>query len=86
LVHDGLLPLSWLSAIFAFLAGVIWLGASRIASPRAIKSIVLTDDGFTGDIQDLTQALSRQSFWNSIAAGAAWIAAVLQIVVLYAAG
>jgi len=67
------------SAVFAFLAGGIWLRASLIPTPKEIAAIVVYDArGIGGELAELTNALRRQGRWNAWAALSASVAAMLQ--------
>jgi hypothetical protein len=72
---------SYLSALFALFAAGLWLVASRVKTPRELKVFVhIGSDGIGGDVADLARGVAKQSRWNSYAATAAAIAALLQAI------
>jgi hypothetical protein len=71
----------YLSAIFALIAATLWLSASLIKTPKNLRVFVhISDKGISGDVADLARGVAKQSRWNSFAALAAAVAAVLQAI------
>jgi hypothetical protein len=66
--------LNWLSIIVGFLSGALWLYASRIKVPTNIASGYGTLVG----VDEMTAGFRKQAIWNSYAAVATAVAAILQ--------
>jgi hypothetical protein len=67
--------LNGLSIFTGFLSGALWLYASRIKVPTRLVSGF---DGWIGGLQEMSNGLKKQGTWNSYAAIATAIAAILQ--------
>jgi hypothetical protein len=66
---------NWLSIIAGFLSGMLWLYAARIDVPTNISS------GYGGTlvgVDDMKKGFKKQATWNSRAAIATAVAALLQ--------
>jgi hypothetical protein len=66
--------LNWSSIAVGFLSGALWFYASRIKVPTNIGSAYGTLVG----VEAMTAGLQRQANWNTYAAAATALAAVLQ--------
>jgi len=70
--------LTWLSIIAGFLSGALWLYAASIKVPTNIGSGYGTLVG----VEEMTAGFRKQAIWNSFAAAATAIAAVLQAIAM----
>jgi hypothetical protein len=70
-VYDAL---NWSSIIAGFLSGALWLYAARINVPTNIGS----GFGALVGVEEMTAGFRKQAVWNSWAAVATAIAALLQ--------
>jgi hypothetical protein len=61
-------PLQIGSGLFAALAAILWFYASSIKTPSAITTIVVSDVGIHGELDELAKALILQDKWNARAA------------------
>ena len=66
--------LSWLSIAAGFVAGALWLYAALIKVPTNIGS----GYGALVGVEEMTAGFKKQAFWNSCAAIATAVAALLQ--------
>jgi hypothetical protein len=78
------LGLSCAAALFAFIAGVLWLFASlQNVKPtdksRFSSEILISLPTINGEDSDILATSARQNYWNGWAALAASIAAMCQI-------
>jgi hypothetical protein len=66
--------LNWLAIVAAFISGGLWLYASLIKVPTEIGS----GYGALVGVKEMSDGFKRQAIWNSSAAGATALAALLQ--------
>jgi hypothetical protein len=66
--------LSWFAILAAFISGGLWLYASLIKVPTDIGS----GYGALVGVKEMSGGFRRQAIWNSWAAGATALAAMLQ--------
>jgi hypothetical protein len=79
-----------LSAVFAIIAALLWLQSARVRTPTQFPINTITPIGGIGTggspaLQELGQALRRQSRWSAAAAICAAVSALLQAIATLAA-